>query len=71
MSCVLVATRINARICDLCHQPIRRTDDQVRILRIGVSATAHWFCFVKQLRESDQRSAQIIQSMVTTPINGD
>jgi len=61
MSCVLVAIRINARICDLCHQPIRRTDDQVRILRIGVSATVHWRCFIAAMRESDHRAAAVVE----------
>jgi hypothetical protein len=64
MSCVLVATRINARICDRCHQPIRRHDDQVRILRVGISASAHWSCFIRQLRESDQRTAAVVEEVV-------
>ena len=61
MSCVLVATRINARICDRCHQPIRRHDDQVRILRIGITAHVHWQCWLAALRESDQRTAAVVE----------
>jgi len=64
MSCVLVATRINARICDLCHRPIRRTDDQVRLLRISITIHLHFACFITALREQDQRTATIIEEVV-------
>jgi len=57
----------NADLCQCCHRPIRRTDDQIRILRIGISATAHFRCFLTAMRESDQRNAPIIEESVTTP----
>lgn len=50
----------NTHLCERCHLPIRRTDDQVRILRIGITASAHWRCFITAMRESEQRTAEVV-----------
>jgi hypothetical protein len=64
MRCVYMAKRIHTHRCNLCGGPIRRTDDQIRILRIGVTAHAHWSCWITQLRQSDQPTAEVVMGAV-------
>jgi len=53
----------NTHYCERCGQPIRRTDDQVRVLRVGVSGHAHWQCFLAAMREHDQRTAAVVEEV--------
>jgi hypothetical protein len=63
MSCVIVAKKINTHRCQLCGNPIHRGDDQVRVLCIGIAAHAHFSCWIRQLREHDRPTAQVIEEV--------
>ena len=56
----------NPYLCERCHHPVRHRDDQLRVLRIGITLRLHWSCFIRQLRESDTHTAEIIQTGVTS-----
>ena len=56
----------NPYLCERCHHPVRHRDDQLRVLRIGITIRLHWSCFIRQLRESDTHTAEIIQTGVTS-----
>jgi hypothetical protein len=55
-----IAIRKNTHLCERCKWPARRTDDKVRVFRLGINIHMHWSCFILQLHEHDQHDAQVV-----------
>ena len=47
----------NHRNCGLCGKPVRQHSDFLRARLRGAAVLFHWFCFIRQMRASEQRNA--------------
>jgi hypothetical protein len=61
-----LAIRKTSNACERCQQPVHPGSDFLRAQLRGRFSWWHWWCFITAMRESNQRSAQIIESTVTT-----
>jgi hypothetical protein len=50
------------RNCGRCGEPVRRGSDFLRAQRWSTVVLLHWNCFIQQMRESDQRNANVSAS---------
>jgi hypothetical protein len=49
--------KLNQRNCGRCGKPVRQHSDFLRAHLWGAVLLFHWSCFLREMRESDQRNA--------------
>ena len=55
-----IAIRKIRHACERCHHPVHPGSDFLRAQLWGRCTDWHWPCFIRQLREHDQRTAETI-----------
>ena len=55
-----IAIRKIRQVCERCHHPVHPGSDFLRAQLWGRCTYWHWSCFIRQFREQDQCTAQII-----------